>query len=74
MVHNFSWALDQLVSGKRVARTRWNGKNMWIELQVWDKDSKMSLPYIYMCTAQGHLVPWTASQTDLLSSDWVLVT
>ncbi|MGY4295351.1 hypothetical protein ACVWXN_003446 [Bradyrhizobium sp. i1.4.4] len=31
----------------------------------------MSLPYIYMKTADSHLVPWLASQTDILGEDWV---
>lgn len=35
-----------------------------------DIHSKMTLPYIYMSTAQGDLVPWLASQTDLLFQDW----
>lgn len=29
------------------------------------------LPYIMMKTATGDLVPWLASQTDLLAEDWV---
>lgn len=29
-------------------------------------------PYIMMRTADGALVPWLASQTDLLSDDWEL--
>jgi hypothetical protein len=32
----------------------------------------MTLPYIYMKTADGNLVPWLASQTDLLATDWVI--
>lgn len=28
------------------------------------------LPHIDMWTAQGDLVPWLASQTDLLADDW----
>jgi len=31
----------------------------------------MTLPYIYITTVQGDLVPWLASQTDLLAADWV---
>lgn len=31
------------------------------------------LPHIDMWTAQGDFVPWLASQSDLLSNDWVLV-
>lgn len=29
------------------------------------------LPHIDMWTAQGDLVPWLASQTDILANDWV---
>ena len=31
------------------------------------------LPYIMMKTADGAFVPWLASQTDILASDWELV-
>jgi len=62
-----------LKDGEKVARTGWNGKGMWISLQVPTKLSKMSLPYIYMYTADGDLVPWLASQTDILAEDWVLL-
>lgn len=31
------------------------------------------LPHIDMWTAQGDFVPWLASQTDVLSEDWVQV-
>ena len=57
----------------RFARTGWNGKNQWIELQVPDKYSKMTLPYIFIKTVQGDLVPWLASQTDMLADDWMEV-
>jgi hypothetical protein len=66
----FGEALDRLLDGKRVARSGWNGKGMWLHLQRPDENSKMSLPYIYMRTADGDLVPWLASQTDLLRFDW----
>lgn len=69
---DFGWALNQLRQGLKVCRAMWNGKNMWIELQVPDAHSKMTLPYIYMKTVQGGLVPWLASQTDMLSEDWML--
>ena len=67
---NFGQALEQLKAGGRVSRSGWNGKGMWIQLQVPDPDSKMSLPYIYMKTADDNLVPWLASQTDVLGEDW----
>lgn len=69
----FGRAIEALKAGERVAREGWNGKNMWIELQVPDDNSKMTLPYIYMFTAQGDLVPWLASQSDVLSEDWIIV-
>ncbi len=70
---DFGWAIRQLKDGKRVARAGWNGKNMYLELQRPDAHSKMTLPYIFMRTVQGDLVPWLASQTDMLSEDWELV-
>ena len=69
---NFGQALEALKSGERVTRLGWNGKDMWLALQRPDENSKMTLPYIYMKTAQGDLVPWLASQTDLLANDWAL--
>lgn len=67
-------AIECLRSGRRVARGGWNGKSMYLELQVPDSRSKMTLPYVYMRTAQGDLVPWLCSQTDLLADDWGDVT
>lgn len=70
---DFGKAISELKSGNYVAREGWNGKNMWLHLQVPDTHSKMSLPYIYMCTAQGDLVPWLASQSDVLAEDWIII-
>lgn len=67
----FGEAIEWLRKGSRVCRVGWNGKGMYLELQVPDKDSKMTLPYIYMKTVQGDLVPWLASQTDMLANDWM---
>jgi hypothetical protein len=63
-------AVRRLQSGDTVARAGWNGKDQYLELQVPDKDSKMTLPYVYIHTVQGDLVPWLCSQTDLLANDW----
>lgn len=67
---NFGQALERLKRGGRVWRTGWNGKGMYLELQIPDANSKMTLPYIYMKTVQDDLVPWLASQTDILATDW----
>jgi len=66
-------AVKEMRNGNRVARAGWNGKGMWLALQVPDEHSKMSLPYVFMSTADGKLVPWLCSQTDLLAEDWGVV-
>ncbi len=69
----FGDAIHMLKLGERVTRAGWNGKNMWLELQRPDSMSKMGLPYIFMCTVDVELVPWLASQTDMLAEDWILL-
>lgn len=59
-----------LEQGERAARDGWNGRGMWVELQMPDENSKMTQPYLFLCTADGGRVPWTASQTDMLAKDW----
>ncbi len=69
----FGQAIQALQEGGRVERTGWNGRGQYLELQKPDKHSKMTLPYIFIRTVQGDLVPWLASQTDMLAGDWVRV-
>lgn len=75
----FGDAVHMLKLGKRVARAGWNGKGLWLELQVPDAGSKMTLPYIFMSypddaqNTPGARVPWLASQTDVLAQDWALL-
>jgi hypothetical protein len=70
---DFGWAIRQLKDGFKVTREGWNGKGMWLALQLPDEYSKMGRPYIYMKDAQNLNVPWLASQTDMLAEDWELV-
>lgn len=67
---DFSEALKILKQGGKVWRDGWNGADQFLVLQSPDRHSKMTLPYIYIHTVQGDLVPWLASQTDMLSEDW----
>lgn len=78
----FGSALQLLKQGDKVARKGWNGKGIFIELQTPDENSKMTFPYIFIDTtgletenpdAPKSRVPWVASQTDLLSDDWVII-
>lgn len=63
-------AVAALKAGRRVTRAGWNGRGMWLKLFVPDRDSDMTVPYVFMSTVTGQLVPWLASQTDLLAEDW----
>lgn len=70
----FGEALAALKKGARATRKGWNGKAMWVQLQVPDEHSKMRRPFLYMSPVDGALVPWVASQTDLLADDWSVLT
>ena len=78
----FGEAIKYLKRGLKVARKGWNGKGIYLEMQVPDEHSKMTLPYIYIVTsslisdnpdAPRGVVPWLSSQTDMLSEDWIIV-
>lgn len=69
---DIGWAIKQMWHGQAVARRGWNGAGQFLRLQVPDTNSKMSLPYVFISTVRGDLVPWLASQTDLLATDWQL--
>lgn len=83
----FDVALRRLERGERVTRSGWNGKGMFLFL-VRGSQFEVNRPpllgiypegteidyhaHIDMRTATGQIVPWTASQTDLLAKDWHL--
>lgn len=85
---NFSKALAYLKEGGQVARAGWNGKGMFIFL-VNDSKFTVNRPpllgiypegteiiyhaHIDMRTADGMIVPWLCSQTDMLAEDWELL-
>ena len=66
-------AIEALKDGQAVTREGWNGPGQMLLLQTPDENSKMTLPYIYIQTVQGDLVPWLASQIDILATDWSVV-
>lgn len=78
---DFSGALMWLKEGKRVQRAGWNGKGMWLKLVPTDIADKVAFeyaaldaaPWIGMKTADDKFVPWLASQTDMLATDWQVV-
>ena len=72
---DFGEALRVLKNGRAVTRVGWNGKGQRLMLHSplqSPEEDEMTLPYIFIRTVQGDLVPWLASQTDLLSEDWCI--
>ena len=76
---SFGLAIEAMRKGHKVCRSGWNGKGIHISLQTPDENSKMTSPYIYIDTtglqtdnpdAPKSMVPWLASQTDMLADDW----
>ena len=81
---DFGAALEVLKDGGIVTRKGWNGKGMFLyyvpkgdylpvtEAATWAFKGE-PVPYgayIAMKTASGNVVPWLASQTDMLAEDW----
>jgi len=85
---SFGNALLHIKSGEHVAREGWNGKGMFIFLVpgstfkvnrppllgIYPEGTEIKyLPHIDMKTATGEIVPWLASQSDVLAEDWMIV-
>lgn len=81
----FGEALEALKDGCCVARTGWNGKGMFLFLVkgstfevnkapllgIYPEGTKVEYhTHIDMKTAQGYVIPWLASQADVLAEDW----
>jgi hypothetical protein len=70
---NFSEALIFLRRNRRLFREGWKHPvHTWIQLQVPDESSKMTLPYLYIEADGGDRVPWVPGQADILADDWAL--
>jgi len=70
---NFGQALELLKKESKVTRAGWNGEGMWIWLCIPEEvtwNGYKRFPYIYMKTADDGVVPWLATQTDVLANDW----
>ncbi|MDF2854222.1 MAG: BMBtpLA 7 [Neobacillus sp.] len=81
----FDVAITLLKEGEKVARKGWNGKGMYLfqigvegSNDYWTytngkNDNYPLLSFIAMKTADDKVVPWLASQTDMLANDWMVV-
>ena len=85
---NFGLAIEAAKKGAKITRRGWNGKGMFLYYvpegrypartdaakSIATEDGKVDYgAYIAMKTAQGNVVPWLASQTDILADDWEVV-
>ena len=85
---SFGHAVVILKAGGKVARAGWNGKGMFLFLVpgstfkvnrppllgIYPEGTEINYcPHIDMKTADGKVVPWLASQTDVLADDWQVV-
>lgn len=83
--YDFGAVLQALKEGDIAFRKGWNSKNMFIFLVpgsvfkvnraplmgIFPEGTSINYhSHIDMKTAKGDIVPWLASQTDLLSTDW----
>ena len=84
----FGEAIELLKQGKKVARSGWNGKGMFLFLVdgstfkvnrppllgIYPEGTEINYqPHIDMKTADDTIVPWLASQSDVLAEDWNIV-
>jgi len=85
---NFGEAIEALKLGQKVARIGWNGKDMFLFLVagstfkvnrppllgIYEEGTEINYcPHIDMKTADGSIVPWLASQSDVLAEDWIIL-
>ena len=79
----FSKAIELLKQGRKLSRAGWNGKKQYIELATnisyIDSDgnihnvdhTEMGNKAIAFVGTSGTQLGWLASQSDMLSEDWV---
>ena len=77
---NFSDALSDIKGGSFYTRQGWNGKGLFVQAQIPDEYSKMSVPYLFITIPpevsglQSDIrSPWLPSESDLFAEDWVEV-
>lgn len=76
----FGQAIESLKAGQKVARKGWNGKGQWlfmIPASHWETTRGLELldgrPWIGIKTVDDCFMPWVASQSDMLVTDWEIV-
>lgn len=69
----FSEALTAVKDMKTITREGWNGRGQFVFLIPGNEvEGQTLLPYLALSNVQGEIVPWLASQGDLLADDWIV--
>lgn len=70
----FGEVLAALRRGEKVARAGWNGRGQYVAM-VFNGHAlgRQMPPFLVIVTTTGDVVPWVASQSDLIISDWMIV-
>lgn len=84
----FGMAIEAMKQGLKMARRGWNGRGMFVyhvhankylsqsraAREYFGEDAMVPYrEYIAMKTVNEEVVPWVASQTDILAEDWEVV-
>ena len=73
---NFGYAIEALKSGKNVARTGWNSKDMYLFLMKgWELSESFDDCEDSIALKTAHdtvVIGWIPNQTDMLAEDWCL--
>ena len=88
ILHCFGWAIESIKAGKKVARSGWNGKDMYIFLvqgskfkvnrpplnEMFAEGTEITYrPHMDIKTADGSIATWSPSGSDALAEDWEIV-
>ena len=87
-MNTIGWAVKELQNGRKVRRSGWNGKGMWLVFVPGNKGVHFTEgspyqeaglpdgdiePHVDLFTSTGTMQPgWLCSQADLLATDWEL--
>ena len=84
----FGLAVEALKKGAKVARTGWNGKEMFLYLvpgstfsvnrpplnEIYPEGTEITYrPHMDLKTADGSVATWSPSGSDALAEDWVIL-
>lgn len=84
----FGEAIEALKSGAKVARSGWNGKDMFLYLVpgstfkvnrapllgIYEEGTEINYrPHMDLKTADGSVATWSPSGSDALAEDWIIL-